>query len=222
MQRISTTFSAVVCTTILFLPSVIWSATLQMKSGQKVEGEYLDGSSTEVRIKVGSHTLKFKISEIAAIIFDESSVSQDEFTKAAKDVLRSLKGLAAVAEAGVTYNDYSPRVSNAKIKVNEFLEEYKDAPMPEFSQHVIDAIDYYVAASTAWNAKITKSASIPILDPFRKCKALADALKDKLRNFPGDEHDPVFESIYYSNHSMPYLWYCAKDKISQAESLLKK
>lgn len=192
------------------------AAVLHLKGGQKIEGEYLGGTKSEVNVKVGSQTLKFKVAEVVAVIFDSGSYTQpatsgqDDFSTAAKAALRSLKALDSVAEGGVTYNDYGPRVSDTKIKVNEFLDEYGQSQMlPDFIEHLSVAMAYYVEASTAWSAKMTKSyKQVPPDSYVYKCGKWARvSSKNEFYQIVGLD--------------IPSLWACAKAEILTAEAILK-
>lgn len=225
----------VVVTSVLFSSSQSTAAILQMKKGQKVEGEYIGGSKNEVHIAVGSQILKFNVEEIDAIIFNASTnlsfqnSPKDDFSKAAREVLRVLKGLAAVTEAGVNYEKYSPRVLDAAVKINEFIEEHKDFN-PEFKQHISDALGYYNAASSAWNATITQSESRFNVesDPYlKKCKTLYNMVQtahDELKKGGHLKGDGLLRMTVHAGSSagLSALWSCAKSEIDEAEALLKK
>ena len=107
-------------------PVSVQADVLELKSGQKLEGQYAGGSKDEVRFQVGSQTLKFPIAEVSKIIM--GTAGQEDFRKAAGEALRQLKALNSVIEGGIAYQDYARRVSDAKIKVDQFLDEYKPSP----------------------------------------------------------------------------------------------
>ncbi len=81
-------------------PAGVQADILELKSGQKLEGQSAGGSKDEVRFQVGSQTLKFPIAEVSRITI--GTAGQDEFHKAAKDALRQLKALTSVTQGGTT------------------------------------------------------------------------------------------------------------------------
>jgi len=128
-------------------PASLQADVLELKDGQKLEGQFAGGSKDEVRFQVGSQTLRLPIAEVSRITM--GITGQNDFPKAAREVLRHLKALASVAEGGTTYQNYSPRVEDLKIKIDQFLDEYRASPLPEFNEHIADSLGFYVAASSA-------------------------------------------------------------------------
>lgn len=113
------------------ISALVLADVLELKSGQKLEGQYAGGSKEEVRFQVGSQTLKFRLAEVSRITIGTSG--QEDFLKAAKEALRQLKGLASAVEGGIAYRDYAPRVTDARIKVDQFLDENRNSPSPLFN-----------------------------------------------------------------------------------------
>ena len=220
-------------------PVLAWADVLELKSGQKLEGQFAGGSKDEVRFVVGSQTLKFPIAEVSRITI--GSGAQDDFHKAAKEALRQLKALASVTEGGITYRDYAPRVSDAKIKIDQFLDEYKPSPVPKFNERVADSLGFYVAASSAWNLKLlrpeeARNASLRLLENeyIRQCAPLQKAMP------PSDEMEipdlsrltpqkrtvkmPGFRLIWAieAGYGLPLLWECARNSMIDAEKALSR
>jgi hypothetical protein len=209
-----TAVAIVIC--LLTIPGFAFAAVLQLKSGQKVEGDFVGGTSSEVQIKVGSQVLKFNVNEIAIIVFDSTAFAQKQnspknsFSQAAKEVLRPLRAIDSVVEAGTNYNNYAPRVSDAKIKVDEFLREYSKSPIPEFNNHIAAAIAYYTEASTAWNAKVSKSfAEIPPNAYIFNCKECGEQTRTS-------QFWDVIAQFF-----VPCIWECARNEIIKAEQLVR-
>lgn len=196
-------------------PVSAWADVLELKSGQKLEGQYAGGSKDEVRFQVGSQTLKFAVAEISRITF--GTTSQDDFLKAAKDVLRQLKALASTVEGGITYRDYAPRVTDAKIKVDQFLDEYKSSPLPRFNEHVADSLGFYAAAATAWNAGISKSAEGLLAIAGNKYVPKCAPLQEEVARHEG-KFDPA---ITIAIVGMRPLWECARSSMLDAEKVLQ-
>lgn len=216
---------------IMLYPSPSSAAMLLLKNGQRVEGAFVGGSDKEVRMRVGSQTLKFKVDEIAQIVFDPAAAAQGYqsisggFEQAAKEVLRELKALQSVVTGGVTYQDYGRRFSDAKIKVDAFIDEYRENPVPAFNEHVSDAIGYFNAASTAWSQKITSERryeSLPNNPYCLKCAALQKEIDDYYDRNKGKKRNMWDDGYTIASFGMSPLWECASDAIAQAEKALGK
>ena len=224
--------SGVICLALLGFAMMLYAssssaAMLLLKNGQRVEGAFVGGSDKEVRMQVGSQTLKFAVDEIAQIVFDPAAVAQGyqstPFEQAAKEVLRELKALQSVVTGGVTYQDYGRRFSDAKIKVDAFIDEYRESPVPAFNEHVSDAIGYYNAASTAWSRKITVGETESLANnPYcLKCVALQKAIDD-FAAIDKRKRNRMNDGIHIAISGMSPLWECASDAIAQAEKAIGK
>jgi len=215
------------------ISSITNAALIQLKNGQMVEGEFIGASPKEVSIKIASQTLKFKITEISQILFDKSATSavvpgDDSFKTGAKSALRALSSLESVVESGVSYGEYSKRVLDAKIIIDEFIGENKDLSKQEFNEILADTIGYYSAASSAWNAKIIGSHETPEVylslvhnEYCLKCSELQAILKEKsveLKYKPGS----YLEGMTISFFGPQTLWQCARRSKEKAEEYIFK
>lgn len=203
---------------------------VQLKNGQKVEGNFKGATSHEIHVEVASQILKFKIDEVSHIIFDNKFFSKEHsnnltpisFKSSAKKALRSVKAIQSLIRAGVTYRDYSSKVNDSKIIVDEFLDEYNDSKHEDFNRLIGNAIGFYNAASLAWSSKITKNEqiyySIPTNEYCLKCKQLQNTLIN-LENgkYKVGGRD---EGLAISYFGIQPLWECAGAAISAADKLL--
>jgi len=202
-------------------PGLLYADVLELKSGQKVEGQFVGGSREEIRFQVGSQALKFPIAEVTKITI--GSAGQEDFYKAAKEALRQLKALASITEGGTTYQNYSTRVEDAKIKIDHFLDEYKDPPLPAFKSHIVDSLGFYVAASAAWNAKASKSYGGLLENPYvQRCAPLQEVLIREA----GSEKSPTTKAIAWAvtiaYSGVRPLWECARSSLADAERALHR
>lgn len=195
-------FAAIFAT---FYPASACADVLELKNGQKLEGQYAGGSKGEVHFEVGSQTLKFPIAEVSKITI--GATAQEDFDKAAKEVLLQLKAMDSVVDGGVTYRDYIKRVADVKIKVDQFLEEHNPSPVPEFNSHIADSLGYYVAASHMWERKVAPSwdnmFSRPDDPAVAKCASKTHTLYNK------------------SLITVSHLWQCARNSITDARGVLR-
>ena len=213
----------VLCASLLVIVGV-WSSSvlaevLELRNGQKIEGQFAGGSKDELHFQVGSQTLKFPVGEVARITF--GTVAQEDFSKAAKEALRQIKALASVVEGGITYRDYAPRVSDAKIRVDQFLDEYKPSPVPAFNAHISDALEFYVAASSVWNAGISRRGyeEIQVSPYVQKCAALQEIVETFLGTQRRLSGIPQRGMVIASAGPQP-LWQCARASLNEAEKAL--
>jgi hypothetical protein len=88
--------------------SFSFAALIQLKNGQKIEGNFVGASAKEIRIEVASQILKLKLEDVSYIVFDKSTPDQmlekksSSFESDAKVALRSLKAITSVVEGGVS------------------------------------------------------------------------------------------------------------------------
>ncbi len=189
---------------------------LELRDGQTLTGQYAGGSKEEVRFQVGSQTLRFPLAEVSRLTI--GSAAQTDFHRAAKDALRQLKALASVTEGGTTYQLYSARVEDAKVKIDQFLDEHRASPLPQFNASVADSLGFYVAASLAWNVGVSKSAegflAIQGDRYVRKCAPLREEVA---------LHDVGFaRGVAIATVGMRLLWECARNSLLDAEKALSR
>jgi len=212
------TIFRVLCALLLVIVGV-WSSSvlaevLELRNGQKIEGQFAGGSRDELHFQVGSQTLKFPVGEVARITF--GTAAQEAFSKAAKEALRQIKALASVVEGGITYRDYAPRVSDAKIRVDQFLDEYKSSPVPAFNAYISHALGFYVAASSAWNVQISRRGyeELRVNSYAGQCAAF-------LKTVPNPFSGLALSSGKEIAAAGPQpLWYCARESLNEAEKAL--
>ena len=215
-------------------PFSVQADVLELKSGQKLEGQYAGGSKDEVRFQMGSQTLKFPIAEVSKITMGTGG--REDFHNAAKEALRQLKGLASVVEGGTTYSDYARRVTDAKIKVDQFLDEYKSSPLPLFNEQIADILGFYVTVSSAWNRKLSSrgsdwaenrlfNANLARNTYVRNCAPL-QALVALRRSEPGYNEfrlpQDVAEGVTIIVEGLQPLWECARNSLIDAEKVLDR
>src|SRR6266568_4543714 len=71
----------------------------------------------------------------------------------AQDALRALKGLHSAVKVGLSYRDYGPRVVDARIIVDQFLE----MPPPPLRPMALDmhrAMTFYEMGLDIWGAQL--------------------------------------------------------------------
>lgn len=155
------------------------------------------------------------------------------FKADAREVLKELKALESVVQVGVTWQDYSRRLGDAKIKSDAFQQKYAKSPMPRVSQSLDDAMGYFAAAGQAWSAKISGAGSdyagagsdyaALARNPYCvKCAALQAAIVQMRKELPpGPSFDQsISDGLIISVIGMSPLWKSASASIADAERAL--
>ncbi len=200
---------------LALLAASAWADVLELRDGQTLTGQYAGGSKEEVRFQVGSQTLRFPLAEVSRLTI--GTAAQAGFQRAAKDALRQLKALASVTEGGTTYQNYSSRVEDAKIKIDQFLDEHQSSPMPKFNERIAETLSLYVAASLAWNTKVARGT--PAGDPYLiKCPAAQELLVRE--HATTSEKGPGAAWVILGYRGVPLLWECAHNALLDAEKAI--
>ena len=106
------------------LPCV--AEVLELKTGQRIEGTLKSVTLSDVVLDVAGQSLTLPREKVAAIYFGEPP--KNVVGNPLHDALRVLKGLQSATTAGVNYQNYAPRVTDAKIQVDQMLGDAPDAP----------------------------------------------------------------------------------------------
>jgi len=178
--------------------------TVELKSGQRIDGTVKAITGEEVLLEVAGQPLKFPLANVSAIYF--AAPPKSTVANPLNDALRVLKGLQSAVYGGVTYDDFAPRVTDAKIQIDQMLSDAPDSPA---KKSLAEALGFYVYASSAWNAHITHGRDVA------QCKAL--------------ERNPLFykcEVLKRTTLTAMILWgveplfECASERVATAERLI--
>ena len=201
---------------LLLVASPAGADVIELKTGQRIEGALKQATPASVAVEVGGQTITFEGEKVRAIYFGAAPASATP-PKLSQDALRALKGLESVTKGGVTYRDYGPRVSDAKITVDRYLQAPEDSGTPAKTS-LSDAMGLYVFAGAAWSARITNDTSGIISHPMiERCPAL----RDKVSGMPvtGNAFADVPRGVRIS-FEIQTIWSCASDQLTEAEKLL--
>jgi hypothetical protein len=133
-----------------------------------------------------------------------------------QEAMKGLRGLQSVANAGISYREYSPRVLDAKTKVDEYL---RVSAGTEVKTMVASTMEYHVLASSFWNKHV-------ITRNFRERQELFSIARWKLATLvpacPGAE--ATVGGVPYEGVSLllSELWSCASKTLIGAEELLQQ
>lgn len=229
IARLRTARRFIINVLILLYAVPAWADVLELRDGQTLTGQYAGGSKEEVRFQVGSQALRFPLAEVSRLTI--GTTAQADFGRAAKETLRQLKALASVTEGGTTYQNYSTRVEDAKIKIDQFLDEHKSSPIPKFNDHIADSLGFYVAASSAWNAKVARTGSwnLPRNPYVLRCAPLQQVITREINKktslgpgYEGYKYDEVSHGLTIEHYGIPLLWECARNSLLDAEKALSQ
>jgi hypothetical protein len=211
---------------LLLSPSTCWSDVVELKTGQRVEGTFRGANSDSVTIEVGGQAITFEREKVRAIYLGSAPTSQ-VIPSALDEAMKALKGLQSVVSGGISYREYAPRVSDAKVIVDRYLNS-AEASEQSIRQSVSDAMALYVVASTAWNGRVVRGGaeqfSAAGRDPvLQKCPVALRGAEESRRRDPAP---PILGEAYGIGSALafgglPALWSCASEKISEAEQGMK-
>jgi hypothetical protein len=137
--------------------------------------------------------------------------------RSVEEALLALKGLQSVTTAGVNYTEYSRRVLDTKVQVDRFLDT--SGGDPELRQSIREAMDLYLLASDAWNAKVMKEYTRVAEDPRVNLCPQAKADRDDTM---GNQYVSRQEARGIAvSVSSPTFWQCASERIAVANQRLK-
>lgn len=227
-------FAALLCVFVLIPGPMVSADMIELKTGERVEGTLKHTTNTEVAIEVGGQTITFDRTRVRAIYFGAAPVPSPGTARqsALTEALKTLKGLQSVTQGGITRVDYAPRVSDARIKVDQYLSEAGTGSTPA-KQAIHKAMEYYSIAANAWTTK-TKIFGQPVielpvdvarvLDECQGFKAHVARLRDQHRIRPGV--DASIYGVTVSGRAVmvdgpEIIWACASDELVKAEELLR-
>jgi hypothetical protein len=209
----------------VLLAGVVRADVIELKTGQRVEGTLTQTTSVSVVVEVGGQTITFDREKVRAIYFGAAPAASLAQPSARDEAMKALKGLRSVAQGGIAYRDYAPRVSDAKIVVDRYLGEGQESPD---RAPIRESMEYYVYAASAWNSSVSRSGyeEIAVNPLMQRCQPLMAELGRSQRDdaLLWRSTDPrmrlMTAGILIGSRGVPIIWACAADKITEAEKLL--
>lgn len=129
--------------------------TIELKTGEKIDGRFKQANSDGAIIEVGGQSLTIPLDKVRAIYLGAGPNATASGERAPYgEAVDALKALRSVTSSSVSYRDYAPRVLDAKVKVDKYL----SSPGGDDARRdtIRAAMQYYELAATAWNAEIVK------------------------------------------------------------------
>ncbi len=220
MRSFMTLAAAVVVA--FMMVSLTGAEIVELQTGQRLEGVVKSVTATDVLLDVAGQSLTFPRGKVSAIYFGASPKGGSEGQL--DNALRVLKGLRSATTAAISYRDYAPRVIDAKIQVDQML---NDAPDGLGKTALAEALALYVYASKVWNAEVTRSYSkVFTWNPLLNRNPLVDKcepLRRLIERSDSSELEPAEVSLRKSEMSakgVSLLVHCANERVVEAERLL--
>jgi len=141
----------------------------------------------------------------------------------AAEALETVKALRATVDAGTSATDYSPRVTQARAVVDQFVAS-ASGETKVAGAALGEAMRYYQLAEFAWRNQSLTSGRVWLQrdDALTRCPAylaFAEEMQTK-----GDAYysERTRSFLQISDGVLPVLWSCATDQIAEAEKVIPK
>lgn len=210
--------------------SVLLCDVVELKTGERLEGTFKQATSGGVVIEVGGQAIKMPLAKVRAIYFGAAPSARGTGSRpsGASAALQALKSVQSVTTVGVNLRDYTTRVADAKLIVDQFNQSppEKNTPFGERASRkpISLAMRYYELAAQAWrlfsssdNASgsglMNLASSIETDPEIRNCAALKELFASPVARETG--------TGILIGSKPAVLWACASDNITEAERLMK-
>jgi hypothetical protein len=202
---------------VVSLSSSVLADVIELKTGQRVEGTFKEATASNVTIEVGGQTITFERGRVRAIHFGAAPIAAQ--ASELQEAIKALASMRSVVTSGVGYREYAPRVLDAKVIVDRYLQTSSIGDS-EIKGAVRQAIQFYIFVSAAWNVYITKGdyAAIGAHPTLSDCPTALRAVTEYAQRL-NQRIDPLTLGVFIQA-GFPALWACAADKATAAERLI--
>jgi len=160
---------------------------------------------------------------ISLMVCFTAMLASQAHCQSAKEAMKALKKMDVRTEVGVSYQDYSPLVSDCKVEVDSFLESKAAKKSPEFAAHLKKAMDYYLLAKKIWDLKfmVSRPNDFPTVDSDigQAIRSLFPEAKSKKPTGPETYGDT--RSYYYIPEVLNDIWVKAGKESKKAAVYLE-
>ncbi len=233
---------------LFFFAPVAESDTIELKTGERIEGAFKQAASAGAVIEVAGQSITIPLEKVRAIYFGVAPSVSGAAPTPLQEAMDSLKALRSVTGSGIAYRDYAQRVLEARVKVDRYL----SSPAPDTDVELRKTIDLtmkeYELASNLWNVKIRDEAfavakkfgegilKVPELLHCPSIQNYTTAGRAAYRDGRGQQHpavppsklfqepnpEPVIVGLTLVNESPAIIWPCASSQLAEAELLVAK
>lgn len=156
---------------LLLFGAILSADVIELKTGEQLEGTFKQANSAGVVIEVGGQSINMPLAKVRAIYFGARPPAAAQLSapetkiSAAHEALKSLKALRVSTEVGTTLRDYVSRLTETKIKVDEYLDsaEGRDYKNIDFNGQVKLAMKDYEKAAETWRVGVGTDILLPTL-----------------------------------------------------------
>jgi hypothetical protein len=204
----------------------VYADVVELTTGERIEGKDVQLGPEGASVEVGGQKLQFERSKVRGVYIGTPPQAPLPRVGLASEAVQTLKGLQSVTTAGINYQNYAPRVLEAKVRIDEYLRQ-NQGDRPDLRLAIERSIGYYVLASSAWNASVVSAgrnipdyASLVSSPLVAECAPLVSFIKSSIQKFGKLKLDETMLIGVAISGGVQYLWQCASEAVSQAESLL--
>jgi hypothetical protein len=217
---------------ILFSLSMLaFADTVELKTGEHIEGDFKGATDTHVLIETGGQRLFFDIQKVRAVYFGKNpGIASVPSGLAFAEALRALKDLrSATSNSSITYGDYSSRTNDTKIKVDRYFENKANVGGP-CDEPIKDSMQLFSLASSLWNLNISRNSNLKAIQAVAEDPIVlaCPGIKSLINDAPtGKTRDDTLRKIMQKGalgrttiiitYGTPELWNCAAAKIEEAD-----
>lgn len=218
----------------LLITAAVRADTIEMKSGERVDGAFKHASAAGAVIEVAGQAITIPLEKVKAIYFgaaERPAPPAGEFDGA----LDALKALQSATETGISFRDYTQLVLDARIKVDRSLRSASNTD--DFRRKAVQiAIGEYELARDVWdvslnflnamkfNADRLEAIARMIEDSEAKCSVLTEFVVrepnkhgQQLASSFLSETSALYEVRHVRTHEL--LWSCASARVAEVERL---
>ena len=234
-RRTSVTIRRLVRLALLVLPLaaplLADADVVELRSGRRVEGTFKGADDSAVRIEVDGRLETFAPADVRAIYYGAPPAPAAPAAAMAlpplqerDEAIGALVTLRSTARTGVTYQEYAPRVSEARPIVDRYLRR-EDTSLA-LKSAVADAFHLYVLAGTAWNAGLSQGnyASVGADPALLRCEPAQRVLEESKRRKPfiwrsKGAGEAATAGMVIATEGVDALWTCASARVADVERL---
>jgi len=228
---------------------------VELKTGETVQGVLKEVNGTKVVIEVGGQSIAFERAKVRAFHVGApppgavsrgvgEALNSSPATLATSEAMRALKGLQSITAGSktdttisgawqpptlpVTYDQYAPRVLDAKVMVDRFLAESSQADVARVGRNITEALHFYTVGSTALKRNLDNRAArfgiyatqVDRDSIFEACSDVQQHMSDYRRDGGTITFDASGRFIFDLT-IIPVIWSCASSKVAEAEQILR-
>jgi hypothetical protein len=118
---------------------------VELRSGETIRGVLKEWTAAGAVLDVGGQRISFPAETVRTIRFHAGP----DDGPSVREAISTLRSLQSVTTSATNYQNYAPRVIDAKIAIDSYLRRSSGDPEP-LRDAICVAMHYYVLASSAW------------------------------------------------------------------------